>query len=173
MTHDDSSRWDAVDEAAELLREREFNAALRELDAVLKADPDNQYAWNFLGILFFERGEFEESAASYREALKRSPKYLGAAVGLGHAQRMAGKIDEAMMAAELALTISRGAESPSEDGDAHWLLALCFVQKNKPDLAIRHAEAFLASNPEVEAQADAKALIDTLRGQAKPLESVN
>lgn len=87
MSHDDQSRWDAVDEAAELLREREFNAALRELDAVLKADPDNQYAWNFLGILFFERGDFEESAASYREALKRSPKYLGAAIGMGHADR--------------------------------------------------------------------------------------
>jgi len=173
MSHDDRSRWDAVEEAVELLRECEYDAATRELDAVLKSDPDNHYAWNFLGVIFFERGQFEEAAASYREALLRAPRYLGAAIGLGHAQRMAGKIDDAIQSAHLALTIARSAEQPSEDGDAHWLLALCYVQKNKPELAIRHAEAFLESHPEFEAQADAKVLLDTLRGKAKPLRPVN
>ncbi len=170
---DDSSRWDAVEEAAELLREREFNAAALQLDGVLKMDPSNHYAWNFTGVLLFERGEFEEAAAAYREALTLSPRYLGAALGLGHSLRIAERIDDAIRAGELALTIVRGGDALAEDGDAHWLLALCYSQKNKPDLAIRHAEAFLASNPELEAQADAKALIDTLRGRARPLKSVD
>lgn len=170
---DDSLRWDAVEEAVELLREREYNAASAELDLVLKNDPNNHYAWNYSGVLHFERGEFIEAAESYKEALRLSPVYLGAAVGLGHSLRMAGKIDEAIRAAEKALEIARQREASAEDGDAHWVLALCYSQKNKPDLAIRHAEMFLASNPEFEAQGDAKALIDTLRGQAKPLKSVN
>lgn len=170
---DDSARWDAVEEAAELLREREFNAAAKELDAVLRADPENAYAWNFTGVLLFERGEFEEATAAYKEAVRLSPRYLGAALGLGHSLRMAGRIDDAIRAGEGALVIVRASQASAEDGDAHWLLALCYSQKSKPDLAVRHAEAFLATNPELEAQADAKALIDTLRGQTRALKSVN
>jgi tetratricopeptide (TPR) repeat protein len=172
---DDAARWDAVEEAVELLREGEHDAAQRALDAVLKDDPYNQYAWNYSGAVQFERGQFAEAAVSYREALRFSPKYLGAAVGLGHSLRLAGRPEEAITAGIIALDIARtrAADASTSDGDAHWLLALSYAQVSKPDLAIRHAEAFLQSNPELEAQAEAKALLDSLRGQARPLQSVN
>jgi tetratricopeptide (TPR) repeat protein len=170
---DENARWDAVEEAVELLREGLLSDAERALDAVLKRDPDNHYAWHYVGVLHFERGAFVEASSAYREALRRAPRYLGAAVGLGHSLRMAGRLDEAIRAALEALEIARARGDDSEDGDVHWLLALCYAQKNKPDLAIRHAEMFLASNPELEAQAEAQALIETLRGKARPLKSVN
>lgn len=172
---DDAARWDAVEEAIELLREGEFDAAQRALDAVLKEDPQNQYAWYYTGTAQFERGQFAEAAVAYREALRFAPKYLGAAIGLGHSLRLAGRPEEAITAGMIALDIARTREfdATNNDTDAHWLLALTYAQLNKPDLAIRHAEAFLLGNPELEAQAEAKALIDSLRGQARPLKSVN
>jgi tetratricopeptide (TPR) repeat protein len=170
---DDGARWDAVEEAVELLREREYAAAERALDAVIAADPDNPYAWHFLGVLRFEQGQFSDSAQGYREALRCAPKYLGAAIGLGHALRMLGRLEEAVRAGERAIDLARETEASPNDGDAHWLLALCFAQLAKPDLAIRHAEAFIASHPELEAKAEADALLETLRGKARPLRSVN
>lgn len=170
---DDGARWEAVEEAVELLREREYTAAERELDRVIESDPGNAYAWHFAGVLHFERGEFQQAVESYREALRCSPKYLGAAVGVGHSLRMLDRLDEAIRAGEHAVQLARELETSANDGDAHWLLALCYAQKGKVDLAIRHAEAFLGSHPELEAQGDAEALLQTLRGKARPLKSVN
>lgn len=172
---DDASRWDAVEEAVELLREGELESAQQALDGVLKEDPQNQYAWYYTGTVQFERGQFIDASVSYREALRFAPKYLAAAVGLGHALRLAGRAEEAVTAGMIALDIARTREvdATTTDSDAHWLLALAYAQLNKPDLAIRHAEAFLLGNPELEAQAEAKALLDSLRGQARPLKSVN
>ncbi len=170
---DDGARWDAVEEAVELLREREYAQAQRVLDAVLARDPENPYAWHFAAVLRFERGQFAEAAQDYREALRWAPRYLGAAVGLGHALRMLGRLEEALRAGERAIELARETETSVNDGDAHWLLALCYSQLGKPDLAIRHAEAFVASNPELEARAEAEALLETLRGKARPLRSVN
>ncbi|MDP3275873.1 MAG: tetratricopeptide repeat protein [Deltaproteobacteria bacterium] len=169
---EDHRHWDAVEEAVELLRERDYSLAESALDDALKADSDNPYAWFYLGVVHFEQGQHDKSAIAYGEALKRSPNYLGAAVGLGHCMRLLGRHDDALRAGQLALDIARN-NGTTEDGDAHWLIALTFAAKKDATRAIRHAELFLASRPELEAQADAEAMIQSLREKARHLHSVS
>src|SRR5690242_12732532 len=92
----DEERWDAAEEGAELLRENEIPAAIAELERVIAADPDNAYAYYFLGAAHFEAGRFEKSLKAYLIALEKSPGYLGAMVHAGHALRMLGRYDQAL-----------------------------------------------------------------------------
>jgi tetratricopeptide (TPR) repeat protein len=161
------ARWDAVEEAAELLREGDREAAMRELRAVLDRDPENPYAHYFLAAAHFEAGDFEAARQAYEAALAHAPAYLGAVVGLGHALRMLGRHAEAIRAGERALAMSH---EPQGDPDAHFLLGLTYAARGDKAKALRHVEAFLASNPEVEARYEAEALRQTLQGKAKPLD---
>ena len=45
----DAAHWAAVEEATELLHEERFKEALEALRDVIKADPENPYAFFFLG----------------------------------------------------------------------------------------------------------------------------
>ena len=162
-------QWDAVSEAVETLREGDHDGALRELNAALDRDPTNAYAHFFVGNVHFEREDFELARQAYEEAVKHSPEYLGAIVGLGHALRSLGRFDEALRAGERALAASEN----NDDPDAHFLLALTYAAKNDPSRAIPHVEAFIASRPEVEARYEAEALLQTLQGKAKPLMPVD
>lgn len=169
---DDGSRWDAVEEATELLREKDFAGAERELDAVLRRDPANPYAWHFLGAVHFEQSQFDKSLAAYREAVRLSPRYFGAILGVAHSLRLLGKLDDAISITEKLLKLLRD-ETTKEDGDAHWLLALAYAAKGKVDQAIRHAEHYLMTHPELEARGDAEALLQSLRLKARPLKAVD
>jgi tetratricopeptide (TPR) repeat protein len=162
-----AAQWDAVEEASELLREGDRDGALRELRAIVDRDPRNAYAHFFLGAAHFEAGEFEDARAAYAQAHTHAPGYLGAVVGLGHALRMLGQLEEATRMGEQALAMGT---DPAGDPDAHFLLALTLAARGDKARAASHVEAFLASNPEVEARYDAEALLQTLQGRAKPLE---
>jgi hypothetical protein len=50
---------------------------------------------------------------------------------------------------------------------------LAYAAKNDYARAIRHVEAFIKSNPEVEAKYEAEALLQTLQGKASPLKPVD
>jgi tetratricopeptide (TPR) repeat protein len=169
---DQNLRWELVEEAIELLREKDYSGAERELNDAIKRDPGNPYAWNFLGVLHFERTEFDKSLAAYREAIRLSPRYLGAILGMAHSLRMLGKLDEAIAISERTLKLVH-TETGVEDADLHWLLALAYAAKGKVDAAIRHAEQFLSTHPELEARAEAEALLQSLRLKVRPLKSVD
>ncbi len=169
---DNGSRWDAVDEAIELLREKDYLGAERELNEVLRTDPANPYAWHFLGAVHFEQSDFDKSLLAYREAVRLSPKYYGAVLGLAHSLRMLGRLDEAIGITEKVMKVIHD-ETQKEDGDSHWLLALAYAAKGKVDRAIRHAELFMMTHPELEVRGDAEALLQSLRLKARPLKSVD
>ncbi|NUQ77025.1 MAG: tetratricopeptide repeat protein, partial [Polyangiaceae bacterium] len=82
--------WDAVEEATELLIEERYVEALIELRRVIKNDPKNPYAFNYLGVALFETGELEAARDAYRAAIRLAPDYLAARVGLSHALRTLG-----------------------------------------------------------------------------------
>ena len=54
-----NDRWDAAQEGAELLREGENDHAVEELERVAAVDPNNEYAFFFLGSAHFEKGRFD------------------------------------------------------------------------------------------------------------------
>src|SRR3954464_5226292 len=107
MTSDKEERdrayWDAVEEATELLQERSYPAALLALRDVIKAQPNNPYAYHYLGVAFFETKQLEPARDAYRAAITLSPDYLGARVSLSHVLRMLGDVPGALAQAKEAL----------------------------------------------------------------------
>ena len=87
----DAAHWAAVEEATELLHEERFREALELLRDVIRADPENPYAFFFLGQALYEVGELQPSCVAYRAALRLAPQHLGARVALTHVLRKLGE----------------------------------------------------------------------------------
>jgi cytochrome c-type biogenesis protein CcmH/NrfG len=160
--HDD--RWAAAEEAAELLAEGDHAAAAAEAERVLAADPDNEYAWYFLGAARFEQGQLPKALRAYVEALRRAPAYVGAMLGAGHTLRLLGRHDEAIRMGKQVLL-----RAP-EDGDALHLLGLVHFARGDTAAARDYLERFLATRPELEVAHEVQGLVQALRGEVVPLQ---
>ena len=156
MTHDDATRWDAVEEATELLLEGHHDPALAALKAVLDADPANSYAYHYVGVAMQQVGKKEAARDAYFAAVKLSPSYLAARLGLSHVLRELGYVDGAIVQAREAVARF------GDDGDAHYALALGYIARGDKQPARIHLEKFLASKPEFEAQMEARGMLDAL-----------
>jgi Flp pilus assembly protein TadD len=153
---DDAKRWDAVEEAAELLHEERYREAMAELRRVLEVDPRNAYAYHFLGVAFFEVGELEAARDAYTACLKLAPAHLGARVGLCHVLRMLGDTRGALREGMAALSQSPG------DPDALHAVGLAYQARGDVVAARKYLEAFLASGPEFEVELEVRALLDSM-----------
>ena len=153
----DGQHWEAVEEATELLLLGQAVRAVEVLGEVLRADPTNPYAYHYLGAALFELQKLEPARDAYRAALKLSPDYLGAWVGLAHSLRMLGDRNGAVKAARQALKRSPG------DADALHAIGLALAAGGERDEAIEMLERFLAAKPELEAQLDVGGMLDMLR----------
>ena len=76
-----SERWEAAEEGMELLHAGEIEQAIDELLRVAQENPQNEYAFHFLGHAYFHKEAFPEALKSYVEALKLAPDYAGAMRG--------------------------------------------------------------------------------------------
>jgi cytochrome c-type biogenesis protein CcmH/NrfG len=152
----DHAHWDAVEEAAELLHAESFHDALVELREVLRRDPQNPYAYYFLGVALFETGELEAARDAYRACLRLAPTHLGARVALSHVLQGLGDPDAAVKEGMLAL------EQSPEDGDALHAVGLAHLARGDRAAARRFLTAFLDTHPEFEVQVEVKALLDSL-----------
>ncbi|MCL2823393.1 MAG: tetratricopeptide repeat protein [Polyangiaceae bacterium] len=148
--------WDAVDEATELLMDKNPSEALVCLRDVVRKDPQNPYAFYYIGTAFFELGRFDQARIAYEAALRLSPKYLAALVGLSHAVRIAGDPPEAIRHARRALRQCPG------DGDALFALGLALASNRDRDGAIAALTEFLRTRPEFEVAMEARAMLDKL-----------
>ncbi len=160
----DGDRWTAVEEAVELLHEERYHDALYALREVLKADPQNAYAFHHLGIALFETGQMEPARDAYRAALRLAPAHLGARVALSHVLRMLGDLRSAIGEAEEALR-----RAPT-DGDALHAAGLAHAARGDKQAATRYLEAFLRSNPEFEAATEVRGVLEMLGASEGPLE---
>ncbi|MCC6526584.1 MAG: tetratricopeptide repeat protein [Polyangiaceae bacterium] len=152
----DEDQWGAVEEAAELMLEGEFELALRALRAVLEADPRNAYAYNYLGATCYELGRHVEARDAFRAAVRLAPDYLGARVGLSQVLRDLGDAEASLDEAEEALRRFPG------DADALYAAALAHAALGQNELARRRLHAFLETGPEFEVQAEVQALLERL-----------
>jgi Flp pilus assembly protein TadD len=155
----DGARWSAVEEATELLHEERFREAMVELRRVLEADPQNAYAYHFLGVAFFEVGELEAARDAYSACLRLAPRYLGARVALCHVLRSLGDTRGALREGMAALSLSPG------DPDALHAIALAHQARGDDSAARKYLEAFLETNPEFEVAVEARGLLASLGGE--------
>jgi Flp pilus assembly protein TadD len=152
----DAARWESVEEATELLQEGNVPAAMLALRDVLKEDPNNPYAYNYLGVAFFEIKNLEGARDAYAAAVRVAPEYLGARVALSNVRRLLGDHDGALREARAAL------RRFPKDGEAMHAAGLALAAKGQRKEAKKHLEGFLAQGPELEAQFEVKQILEML-----------
>lgn len=152
----DAEHWEAVEEATELLVEGEFQAGLEALRDVLADDPNNPYAYHFLGTALFELKQLEPARDAYRAAVRLAPSYLAARIALSHVLRLLGDLDGALEQAEQAVR-----RFPN-DGAAQHAAGLALAAKGRRREARRKLQGFLDTNPELEAQLEVRGILEML-----------
>jgi tetratricopeptide (TPR) repeat protein len=152
----DAAYWDAVEEATELLQEGRVPEAMVALRDVIKAQPNNPYAYHYLGVAFFEVKNLEASRDAYQAALRLAPAYLGARVSLSHVLRMLGDADGALAAAREAL------RRFPKDGEALHAAGMANAAKGNRQEARKQLEGYLGQNPEFEAQQEVRQILEML-----------
>ena len=152
----DAARWDAVEEATELLQEDKLPEALIVLRTVLKADANNHYAYQYLGVAFYELGNKEAARDAYRAAVRIAPDYLGARVSLSHVLRELKDLDGALSEAREALN-----RFP-RDGEALHAAGLAHAAKGNRPAARRELQGFLETNPEFEIATEVRGVLEML-----------
>ena len=94
-----------VERAQEHLQRRQWEAALRELQAAVEINPHNA-PWLFnLGMVLDELGRFDEAADAYRKAVAIEPRDTRALNHLGVALHRTGRLKEALDTFALIETI--------------------------------------------------------------------
>jgi tetratricopeptide (TPR) repeat protein len=152
----DHADWDAVEQATELMQEGRFREALYALRDVARDMPRNPYAFHFMGVALFETGQIEPARDALRAAVRIAPNYQGARVALAQTLRILGDVRGAIEQAEIALRKQPG------DADALYAAGLAHAARGDREAAKLRLEAFLATNPELEAAAEARAVLDNL-----------
>ncbi len=151
----DDRYWEAVEEATELLHEERYPEALVALRDILRTDPENPYAFFFLGVGLFEVGELEPARDAYEACLRHAPNYLGAKVALSHVSRTLGDYKAAIQRGMAAL-----AQAP-DDGDALYAVGLAYNAKGDRAAARKYLSAFLEARPEFETATEVRAIIES------------
>jgi Flp pilus assembly protein TadD len=152
----DRAHWGAVEEVAELLHEERFHEALVLLREVLRADPKNPYAFNFLGVALFETGQVEAARDAYRACLRLAPEHLGARVALAHVLRQLGDHRGSLKEGIQALSQSPG------DGDAMHAIGLAHMARGDLASARKYLEACLDSHPDLEVAGEVRRVLAEL-----------
>ncbi len=166
MDDRDAAHWAAVEEATELLHEERFREALEVLRDVIRNDPQNAYAFFFLGQALYEVGELQPSRDAYRAALRLAPQHLGARVALTHVLRKLGETRDAVSEGAVAL------EQAPTDGDVLYALGLAYLARGDNVAARRHLEAFLRAKPELETRIEVEGLLQSMEGPG-PIKDEN
>ncbi len=159
-----NSRWDAAEEAMELLREGEHDAAILEAERLIETDARNEYGYFVLGCAQFEKGDFSRALAAFTKALELAPQYNGALLHAAHTLRMMGKYKEALRA---GVELLRRKEN---DPDAHYMLGMTYVAMGERRLARTHLEAFLETKPELEAALEVQGTLSVLGGDVVEMD---
>ena len=151
----DSVHWGEVEEAVELLHDERFQDALYALRDIIKASPQNPYAYHFLGAVLRDRAT-RSGARCVPPAVRLAPNYLGARVALSHVLRMLG---------DFARGHRRSRRGPSPQL-GRWrcvhAAGLAHAARGDNQAAGRYLRAFLASNPEFESATEVRSILATL-----------
>jgi tetratricopeptide (TPR) repeat protein len=85
-----------IDRAKRHARQRDYGEAIALMDEAIDHEPEFAEAYNQRAIIYFQMGEYAESAADCRRVLKRMPRHYGALSGLGQCLMRMGRHAEAL-----------------------------------------------------------------------------
>jgi len=85
--------------------EKNYDLALKLLDAVIAIKPDYVEAWNERATVYYLKEDYPRSIADIAEVLAREPRHFGALTGLGLILQEIGDDKDALMAYRRALAI--------------------------------------------------------------------
>jgi protein O-mannosyl-transferase len=126
----------------------------------LERNPDCWMAYNNLGLLFFEQGEYDKAIECYNRTIGIKPEYEEAHLNLGASLNRLGQFDLAIAQYRIALA------NRSDSAEAHFGLGNVFLAKNEFDKAAREYQAALAIRHDfIEAHCNLGNVL-TRRGQA-------
>ena len=97
-----------MDLAVELMKKRQYAAAVPEWNKALELAPKEARAHNNLGVALMETGMVDEAIAHYREALVQNPQYAEAFNNLGEALAGKGATKDAIAGFEKAVQLDPG-----------------------------------------------------------------
>lgn len=86
---------DDYQRAVRAVEAEDFRQAVSLLQNVVRRDPRNADAWNYLGFSERKLRNFDKSLAAYQKALDINPRHLGANEYLGELYLETGKADQA------------------------------------------------------------------------------
>jgi tetratricopeptide (TPR) repeat protein len=148
--------WESAQEGAELLREGEREQAIELLTALLSREPQNEYAYFFLGSAYYELEQYDRALKCYVEAINLVPTYVGAMVHAGHSLRMLGRYRDSVRMAHQVL--SRAPNDP----DALFLIGACSFAVGDDGKARDFLERFLHTNPELEVATEVQGMLQVI-----------
>ena len=121
-------------EASRDLEKHEVNSALKRLEHAVELAPQFADAWNTLGTVAYQRGQYDRAEKCFRTALEQDPRAYEPLVNLGGVLINTHKLDEALMYNQDALL-----RRPN-DALANSQLGLTYFTIGSFDLAVKYLE---------------------------------
>jgi tetratricopeptide (TPR) repeat protein len=151
--------WESVEEAAELISDGEHASAISMLHEILTREPDNEYAYYYLGCAHYELEEYDRALKGYVKALELAPTYIGAMLHAGHTLRMLGRYAEAMRMGQQILL-----RSPS-DPDALFLIGSAAFARGDDAKAKDFLVRYLGTSPEIEVATEVNGMLQLIEAR--------
>jgi tetratricopeptide (TPR) repeat protein len=131
-----------VDLAVELMKSRQYEAAIAEWNRALELGPGESRAHNNLGVALTETGKVDEAIAHYRKAVELEPQFSDAFNNLGEALAGKGAVNEAISQFEKAVQLD------PEHAVARASLGLMLARAGQTDKAIFHLKRAVEAKPD-------------------------
>ena len=126
----------------ELLANSKYEEAIIYFQKVVDLNPEDDRAYNNIGLAFNNMGKYEEAIRNYQKAIDLNPKNDGVFNNLGNALDEMGKYEEAIENYQKAVDLN-----PKND-TVFYNLGLAFLKVSEIDSAIEAFSAGLKLNPD-------------------------
>jgi len=133
---------DLVDSGRAAADQGNLPVALVLFKRATEVDPKNKYAWNNLGLVYFQMRENDQAISAFQKQLEVNPYDEYAYNNLGRVYTNDRKYDEA------AKAFNKQLENNPLDKFAHWNLGLMYSEWHKYDLAAAELEKAASLTPE-------------------------
>ena len=133
----------ALAPAVKLIRDGDFEKALKLLKRAVKENKTDGEAWYYLGIVYLQTSELKKAADAFKKAVEVRPDLAAQAQGAyAYALVLRNRLDSAAVAANKSLEID------PNNIEALYALAIVDLRKDAREEAIKRADSIIALKPE-------------------------